>query len=303
MIEFKRFALSVFAVGSLFFSPQAWAQQSSNGNESQGSSGYNWNGFYGGGNLGGGFGGSDFLSSLGRGFPFFEGELYPGQFGGGSGNPNVIAAYSSNSASFSSVTGGLQGGYNWRLGGYLFGIEIDINALDGRNAKTTQAFGFTRAGGTTLYTFHNEMDANYIFSARPRLGMMVGSGVLYATGGLAVTTLKYKHSMTATGGEFNGLNETASFNETKVGWTAGAGYEFPLTSTMTLKAEYLFTAFGEGSTNDNKIFPLNTAAFPSFSVADAPCGADLGGDSPRQCFKHKADLLLHTIRLGVNFKF
>jgi hypothetical protein len=52
--------------------------------------------------------------------------------------------------------------------------------------------------GTTLYTFRSEIDANYIASLRPRIGIPVGGAVLYATGGVAVTTLKFNHSFTAT---------------------------------------------------------------------------------------------------------
>ena len=48
------------------------------------------------------------------------------------------------------------------------------------------------------------MRANYIASARPRVGVLVGGGLLYATGGVALTTLNYHHSLKGTGGFFDG---------------------------------------------------------------------------------------------------
>ena len=300
-------AACVASAGLLAHSYDASAQQQ-DGN----GSGYNWSGFYGGGNLGGAFGGSDFLSGLGNGVPFFEGVPYPG----GAVNPatpGIIAAYRANDVDIKSLTGGLQTGYNFWAGGLLFGVELDINFLSAQKAKTTRAYGlFDPVFGTTLYTFRNEIDANYIFSARPRIGMPMGSGILYATGGVAVTTLKYDHSFRATGGFFNGLTENASASETKAGWTVGAGFEMPIGPSATWRTEYLFTDFGDVSTSGNKISPLGGfGTVPA--IADVACGVDTGqaapfglppgSPTPRQCFKHKADLVLHTLRLGLNFKF
>lgn len=292
--------------------PAALAQQGQNNQQSQ----HNWNGWYGGGNLGGAFGGSDLLSALNSGVPFFEGEVYP------SSNPAALArireAYQSNSVNFKSFTGGIQGGYNFYSGGILLGIEADINWLNAQKAKTTSAVGvpfFTPGGaplGVTTYTFRSEIDANYLATLRPRIGMPVGNSMLYATGGLALTTLNYKHSFRGTGGFFTGgpdITETASASKTVVGWTIGGGLEVPLSSSISLKTEYLFTAFGNVESRDNKIQPLTAGATPP----DFACGVNTGQGglffgnptiaTPRQCFNHKADLFLHTLRVGLNYKF
>jgi opacity protein-like surface antigen len=77
---------------------------------------------------------------------------------------------------------------------------------------------------------------------------------VYATGGVAVTTLKFRHRLTATGGNFDQVHENASASETVAGWTLGGGVEIPIMANATLKTEYLFTRFGNVTTNDNKIF-------------------------------------------------
>lgn len=301
-------ALVAFVAASVGLQGAARAQDANNND-------YNWNGFYGGGNLGGAFGGSDFLSAVGSGVPFYEGQVYFDPVSGapiaGSGVPAVINAYSSNDDNISTFTGGVQLGYNLLANGLLFGIEGDVNFMRAKAKKRTEADGlpFGRFPATH-YTFDSDLEANFIASIRPRVGIPFAGGLLYATGGVAVTKLHYKHDFTSTGGAFGGLSEHASESEVKFGWTAGAGFELPIAANTSIRAEYLFTHFGDVETNDNKING-STPILPEFVGA---CGADtgqaaaLGGaagalPTPKQCFSHKADALLHSIRLGVNFKF
>ena len=276
-------------------------------------SSYNWSGFYGGGNIGGAFGSADFLSGLGRGVPFFEGEFYPNS------NPvvtsRIIEAYRHNEVDFQSLSGGVQLGYNTRMNGLLVGIEADVSFFRGKKSKTTSAQGDNFPNlGTATYTFTNEIDANYMASLRPRVGFLVGDVLLYATGGIAMTTLKYEHHFTGAGGGFSPANggqtifEDASASETRLGWTAGAGFEIPLSAAMTIKVEYLFADFGSVSTHNNKIQHLTDDP-----TVDGACGEllNLGNNNPypvpnptpRQCFDHKADLLLHNLRIGFNIRF
>ena len=309
-----RLAFCAVVVGFFLTTQQAYAQQNGTG------SGYNWSGFYGGVNLGGSFGGSEWASAISRGVPFFEGEFYPGA------DLDALAriqeAYRSTDVDVRSFTGGFQAGYNFWAGGFLLGIEADINFLNAHKSRTTSVLGASNIVpnvGPATYTFRGEIDANYIASLRPRIGIPVGNAILYATGGLALTTLKYEHDFRGSGGGFVGfgsdITESASVSETRVGWTAGAGVELPIGPAATLKAEYLFTDFGSISTDEHKISPLS-GVNPTLDFA---CGtADTGqgtkasggdgtfpvpGPTPRQCFRHSADLFLHTIRLGINFKF
>jgi outer membrane immunogenic protein len=305
------------ALGLLASAHDVSAQQNQQQNWSGG--GYNWSGFYGGGNLGGAFGGSDFLSGLGRGVPFFEGQFYPGF--ADPATPGIIAAYRNNYVDVKSFTGGVQGGYNFWAGGVLLGIEADLNFLNAKKSKTTTATGFNDPVlGAATYKFTNEIDANYIASLRPRIGIPFGGMLLYATGGVALTTLKYDHHFVGSGGGYANnvigpfsITENASESATKVGWTLGGGVELPLGPNVSVRTEYLFTKFGNISSDDNKISPL----LPN-STLDFPChtpNANIGtpggtpsfypppNPTPRQCFDHKADLLLHSLRLGLNFKF
>ena len=94
-----------------------------------------------------------------------------------------------------------------------------------------------------LYTFHSKIDANYVASLRPRIGVPIAGALVYVTGGVAMTTLNYEHRFLGAG--FNDLFGTgfappifeyASRSETKAGWTVGGGVELPIDAIASLKS-------------------------------------------------------------------
>ena len=117
---------------------------------------------------------------------------------------------SNNPTEPSGVAGGLQAGYNWQSGTWVYGLEGDIqaNAADDTFAP---------------WKFSNP----WFGTVRGRLGYAFGNVLFYGTGGLAFGGLR---------GEAFGLSETHS----AIGWTLGLGAEFALTQNWSAKAEYLY---------------------------------------------------------------
>ena len=108
------------------------------------------------------------------------------------------------------VTGGIQGGYNWQTGPWVFGVEADIQ---GSGADDTfAAFKFSNPWFGTL---------------RGRIGYAFNNILLYGAGGLAIG-----------GGDMEllGVSET----NTHVGWALGLGLEVGITPNWSAKAEYLY---------------------------------------------------------------
>jgi outer membrane immunogenic protein len=110
----------------------------------------------------------------------------------------------------SGVSGGVQAGYNWQSGPWVFGVEGDIQAT---GADDTFA----------PWKFSNP----WFGTVRGRAGYSFNNIYLYGTGGLAFGELR---------GETFGLSET----HTNAGWTLGAGAEFGLFQNWTAKIEYLY---------------------------------------------------------------
>ncbi|MBN9006639.1 MAG: porin family protein [Rhizobiales bacterium] len=170
----------------------------------------NWAGFYLGGNLGSGTGRDrSALTDVGAG---------------------TTAAFNT---SPDGINGGVQAGYNWQAGNWVYGLETDIQGSAQEDNKTSFF-----APGTAL-------DVNsklpWFGTVRGRLGYSIGSSLFYATGGLAYGEIK------------TDLGPVA-FSDTRTGWTVGAGIETPFTflglfgPNWTTKTEYLYVDLGT-STN------------------------------------------------------
>lgn len=110
----------------------------------------------------------------------------------------------------SGIAGGLQAGYNWQTGQFVFGGEADI-ALSAANDTFAP------------WKFSNP----WFGTARIRAGIALNNILFFTTLGFAL------------GG---GKVEVAGASESKThaGWTAGAGMEVGLARNWSAKVEYLY---------------------------------------------------------------
>jgi outer membrane immunogenic protein len=110
----------------------------------------------------------------------------------------------------SGVSGGIQGGYNWQNGPFVFGLEGDIQITGSDDTFAPWKFSNPWFG-----------------TVRGRAGYAFNNIYLYGTGGLAFGELR---------AETFGLSES----HTNAGWTVGVGAEFGLVQNWTAKIEYLY---------------------------------------------------------------
>ncbi|MGX8008882.1 outer membrane protein [Mesorhizobium sp. ORM8.1] len=157
---------------------------------------YDWTGAYIGVNAGGGFGTFNLSPS-----------------GGGPGGFDLSA---------SGFLGGVQAGYNWQSGQFVYGVEADFQASD---VKADISLG-----GPSI-----DVKVDWFGTLRARIGYTpVDRFMVYATGGLA-----YGHEKIEAPG--------TSLSKTKAGWTVGGGAEYALTNNWSLKSEYLYTDLGKAT--------------------------------------------------------
>ena len=127
-----------------------------------------------------------------------------------------FGSVSNSSASPNGFLGGLQVGYNWQSGQFVYGVETDIQITNSDDSSGGRKFSNPWFG-----------------TVRGRLGYATSSNFLiYGTGGLAYGGSKL---------ETAGLTETHSH----FGWTVGAGAEVALTQHWSAKVEYLFVNLTE----------------------------------------------------------
>lgn len=172
---------------------------------------YTWTGFYVGVQGGGGWGRSDET--------FF-------------GAPNTaIFAGTQNYDTSGGFVGGVVG-YNWQSGPVVFGIEGDYHWADinGRSAEINAGFGdtyFTKIRG--------------FGDIKGRLGYSTGPALLFVSGGAAVGDIQHRYDPAAF--------PSATFvqNNTRWGWTVGAGAEYMFAPNWSAKVEYNYIDFGKST--------------------------------------------------------
>ncbi|MBX9758323.1 MAG: outer membrane beta-barrel protein [Beijerinckiaceae bacterium] len=182
--------------------------------------------------------------------------------------------------------GGAQAGYNWQAGSLVFGLETDIQYIDssGGSSFTGAAFVIPGTNVTSTLTTRADSKIDYLGTLRGRIGVSFGSGLLYATGGLAYGGTKL------TGGVVADALPVASWrgssSSTSVGWTLGGGFEYMLNRNFSVKAEYLYYDLG-----DETVTALGNGVVRSVSQLN---GID---------YVAKADFTGSIVRVGLNYRF
>jgi outer membrane immunogenic protein len=222
---------------------------------------YNWTGWYVGGNVGGHWGTDKITTTT--------------QSGGGftvAGAAAVDAA-SPTSLHPDGVIGGVQAGYNWQVNTYLLGLEADADWLGGTASRTLTGIPVVATGDFMT----NSSKATFLATVRPRIGVVFDRALFYATGGLAVGTVKTSDLFAGFGGT---VFKTTSDTNTRTGWTVGGGLEYAFVNNWSAKVEYLFVDLGSFDT----------------VIPNSPAGAP---DSHTVHHKYTDNIL----RVGLNYQF
>jgi outer membrane immunogenic protein len=232
-----------------------------------------WKGFYIGGNAGGVKGSTDaFTSTVFSPTGYFALSSVP-----------AIAAVGKQKLSPRGFTGGGQIGYNFQAGHFVLGFEGDFGAMHvNDNFVGTATYPCC---APTNFTVKQSVSTDWLFTARPRLGVAAGPVLVYGTFGLAMTNLNYQALFIDT---FAAAHENGGVDEIRTGWIAGGGVEFKLGSGghWSMKNEYLLADFGQVKTTSTNL----TAFTPPIAF-------------PTNVFTHQADLQQHIFRTGINFRF
>lgn len=198
---------------------------------------YNWTGFYLGGHLGSAWSNGEW-TTLG-----------------------VSGADASINSAVGFIGGG-QIGWNYQFaGGWVVGIEGDFSGST-MNKSVNGCFADT----TQTCTMKNQWTA----LLTGRFGYALDASLLYVKGGAAWGHFNYENPDPVNSGQ------TFSGNQTRTGWTIGAGWEYAFTPNWSAKIEYNFLDFGDESVS--LVGP--TASFTENIRND-----------------------IHQVKLGVNYRF
>jgi outer membrane immunogenic protein len=210
---------------------------------------YDWTGFYIGGAAGGSLGGSNHY------------------------DPTGVRL----TADGYNVKGGLVGGtlgYNWQVSSFVFGFEGDVSWVGEYGSHNDNNSVIFASPGTPTSLFADPgiqsfTRENWLATARGRVGYAVDNLLFYGTGGYAAAGVDVGVKSALT----NVL--IASSNETRSGWTAGAGLEWGFLPSWSAKFEVLYMKF------ENR---------PFFTLL---------ADGPRS----SVTLDDYVVRFGINYRF
>ena len=233
---------------------------------------WSWTGFYLGGNAGGSWSRSDVDTNVAGGTYLVLCGPTCAPAVGNAASPGFRT---------NAFIGGVQAGYNYQMNNMVLGIETDFDSFHNRaSATATQAYpGFP----TVMFTTQSNVSTDWLWTFRPRVGVATQSFLVYATGGVAVTNLKYSENFTDNNTAPVFARESASVSQTRAGWTVGGGAEAKLSTNWSVKAEYLYANFGSVSA---------TGTLTTLSPF-------VGGE----VFSHTANLHTNIARVGLNYLF
>jgi outer membrane immunogenic protein len=157
----------------------------------------------------------------------------------------------------------------------VFGAEGDLEmaGIKGRDHRT----GSDRFAG---FTTSSDMKINFQGSLRARVGFaMLDRMMIYGTAGLAFANVENRYTATLPAGNIFGApagTSSETFDDTRWGWTVGAGAEYALMSNWTARFEYRYT---------------NLSAYKNAIALLGPSAMS------------EQDPDFHTIRIGASYRF
>jgi outer membrane immunogenic protein len=141
--------------------------------------------------------------------------------------------------------GGVQAGYNWQAGRWVFGVEADFQGADLHDNYTCVSSCLP----IRSLTFDQRID--WFGTARGRVGYTTGPVLTYVTGGFAYANVKdtIYNTFIPLGGLGLPLTTVTTTNqEVRTGYAIGSGVEASLGGNWTGKIEYLYLDLGSRST-------------------------------------------------------
>lgn len=240
---------------------------------------YSWTGFYFGGHVGGGWGTTESNVDVGR--TLTENGINIG---------TLALTVPLAQTQMNGFLGGIQAGYNWQSGLWVFGIEGDFSGAD------------IKGTSPCVLIFNCSSKVDWTADITGRLGVTVGAGgLLYVKGGAAWINRRFSVGNSASlatrniddgsvtlSGAING-----SRTDTRLGALLGGGIEYNVpTTNWSVKLEYDYMQFE----SHNEDVPF--AATGTICAQGGCRGGTVG-------FPINMNLndAVHTVKVGANYHF
>jgi opacity protein-like surface antigen len=198
--------------------------------------------------------------------------------------PRLAEVFSYQGPQMEGFVGGLTGGYNYQWNYIVLGVEADIHRTNLTGQSKGQGLWVQGLNGPLSGTTTQSMD--WFGTVRGRLGTTLWDprSLIYVTGGYAYGNVHNTQEFTDQDLDYGLAHQENS----RQGWTAGAGIEYAVWGNLSVKAEYLYTNLG------------NARAIAVPEITPNPAGPM--SDPTIKVFTTNGQHF-HTFRFGANYRF
>jgi outer membrane immunogenic protein len=226
-----------------------------------------WTGLYVGGHFGGGWGTKDWNQT--RVDVEATGDL------GNFFDPGTLIQELPTGVSVDGFHGGIQGGYRFQSGMWVFGFEGSIAGADIK-------------GQTICFDLVCRSKIDWLATLTAQVGLALDRALLYVKGGGAWVHDKHtlEFATCLPGGVPGGTCTGSSLSTTRSGWLFGAGLAYAFDPRWSAFVEYNYMNFGK--------------THAALTVTEVTAG---GGGSFIETRTYDIHQKLHVVKAGVNFRF
>lgn len=172
-------------------------------------------------------------------------------------------------------------GYNWQAGAFVFGVEAALNWAD-LSGSQTQNLTLAPLGLPVSLTTTGSQELDWYGRLTGRVGFVAfDRALIFFDGGAAYGGVKNTASITLGAPAPFGTSTTASTDDSKFGWTIGAGVEVALDHGWRVLASWEYLDFGS-----------ETLALPANVAGVIPVG-----------FQASQDNTFHVAKIGLRKGF
>jgi outer membrane immunogenic protein len=196
---------------------------------------FSWTGFYVGGTVGAARTKADVSMSTANGTPRLIDPL----------DIANLNAFGSLSVWDTNAIFGVKAGYNQQWGAWVLGLEGDVSSFHFNPTVANSGNPFITTFPAGSAQMSTNVETSWLATIRGRAGYAVDHWLFYATGGAAFANVKFSNTYRGFSPHGSGFEfEASSVSQNKVGWAAGAGFDFAVTPRWVLSAEYLHVDLG-----------------------------------------------------------
>jgi len=202
------------------------------------------------------------------------------------GDIPLINALGSSKLTSASATFGGKIGHNWQWGSYVAGVEGDFSSFRINKSASPSGNPFLSAPPYIFgfANFDTNVSSNWLATLRGRVGYASDKAYFYATAGAAFSRISFSNTYVAQSPLGLTLDvESSSVSKTKVGWAAGAGIDYALSTHWIASIEYLHVDLG--------------------SVQSSGLVTSTGGGVTTATLNYSTKLTSDIVRGGLAYKF